>query len=204
MGEDAPGRRAWAADDVELRATVRREPPPSSAGVVPWRAPLVLLCSGPAVALLRGSRAPRPGAHPQERRPLVQPQPRPGARRGRGRAAPARWPRSRRPRIRWPSTWPARAPRTRRRRGGRRRWSWSGSGASAARCGRGRGGRRRSSRGRTPRATPSRLASTATSSNGSLHLRREDVYICIFSLHRKQFASRVASAVGEGAASAQC
>ena len=42
------------------------------------------------------------------------------------------------------------------------------------------------------------------SSNGSLHLRREGVYICIFSLQRRQFASRVASAVGEGAASAQC
>ena len=42
------------------------------------------------------------------------------------------------------------------------------------------------------------------SSNGSLRLRREDVYICIFSLQRRKYASRVASAVGEGAASAQC
>ena len=41
-------------------------------------------------------------------------------------------------------------------------------------------------------------------SNGSLRLRREDVYICIFSLQRRKYASRVASAVGEGAASAQC
>ena len=37
------------------------------------------------------------------------------------------------------------------------------------------------------------------SSDGSLHLRREGVYICTFSLQRRHFAFAFASPVGEGA-----
>ena len=52
---------------------------------------------------------------------------------------------------------------------------------------------------------PARAAGrVAPRSPSEMHLRREGVYICTFSLQRRQFASRVDSPVGEGAVRAQC